>query len=127
MAQDAARDGSRVYGVGGIFFRTRDPEALYAWYERHFDLSRKNGSILFPPDAGPGLTVLAFFPQDTEYFGTTGQQAMLNLRVGDLDATLEKLAAAGVAIDPHREDYDYGRFAWITDPEGNRIELWQPS
>ncbi|MGI8771441.1 MAG: VOC family protein [Acidobacteriaceae bacterium] len=127
MAEDAARGGSRVYGVGGVFLRARDPESLYAWYEQHFGLARKDGCFIFPPDAGPGTTVVAFFPHDTEYFGPGGQQAMLNLRVADLDRTLEKPAAAGVVVDPHREDYDYGRFAWINDPEGNRVELWEPS
>ncbi len=72
------------------------------------------------------MTVLAFFPMDTKYFGPTEQRAMLNLRVDDLDAVLAKLKAAAVEIDPKREDYDYGRFAWFNDPEGNRVELWQP-
>ena len=129
MGEDTSRDGaagSLTYGVGGIFLRTRDPEALYAWYERHFGLVRENGCFVFPPDAGPGSVVLAFFSHDTEYFGESGQPAMLNLRVADLDATLRQLSAAGVQVDPHRQDYDYGRFAWINDPEGNRVELWQP-
>jgi predicted enzyme related to lactoylglutathione lyase len=68
----------------------------------------------------------AFVPMDTKYFGPTEQQAMLNLRVDDLDAVLEKLRAAAVDIDPKREDYDYGPFAWFNGPEGNRVELWQP-
>ncbi len=126
MTENSAGEGSRVYGVGGIFIRARDPESLYAWYEQHFGLTRKNGCFTFPPDAGPGATVLAFFPHETEYFGPGGQQAMLNLRVVDLDRTLESLSAAGVTVDPHHEDYDFGRFAWILDPEGNRVELWQP-
>jgi predicted enzyme related to lactoylglutathione lyase len=72
------------------------------------------------------MTVFAFFPQDTKYFGPGKQDAMVNLRVDDLDVVLEKLNAAGVEIDPNRENYDYGRFAWFQDPEGNRVELWQP-
>jgi predicted enzyme related to lactoylglutathione lyase len=63
---------------------------------------------------------------DTKYFGPTEQKAMFNLRVDDLDAVLEKLRAAAVDIDLKREDHDYGRFAWFNDPEGNRVELWQP-
>lgn len=72
------------------------------------------------------MTVLAFFPPDTQYFGPSEQRSMLNLRVDDLDAVLDKLRAGGVEIDPRREDYDYGRFAWFKDPEGNRVELWEP-
>lgn len=116
----------KVYGVGGIFLRAQDPKHLYSWYEQHFGLVRENGCFTFPPDAGPGMIVFAFFPHDTKYFGESGQQAMINLRVANIDAMLAQLAAAGVPIDPNREDYDYGSFAWITDPEGNRVELWQP-
>jgi predicted enzyme related to lactoylglutathione lyase len=116
----------RAYGIGGIFLRSRDPELLYAWDEQHFGLVRRNGCFMFQPDAGPGLVVFAFFPHDTKYFGEGSQQAMINLRVANLDELVEQLSAAGVHVDPHREDYDYGRFAWITDPEGNRVELWEP-
>jgi hypothetical protein len=85
------------------------------------------------PDEAPestGSTIWSLFPEDTKYFGSGNekgpQQAMVNYRVDNLDELLTQLAAANVPIDPHREDADYGRFAWITDPEGNRIELWQP-
>jgi predicted enzyme related to lactoylglutathione lyase len=73
------------------------------------------------------IRAFAFFPQDTKYFGPAEQRAMINLRVDDLDAVLEKLRAATVDIDPKREDHGYGRFAWFNDPEGNRVKLWQPS
>ncbi len=114
-----------VYGLGGVFLRARDPEALYRWYEKHFGIERKKGALVFAAENTPGDTLLAFFPQNTEYFGPSGQPAMLNLRVRDLDATLERLGAAGVEIDPKRDDYPFGRFAWITDGEGNRVELWE--
>jgi catechol 2,3-dioxygenase-like lactoylglutathione lyase family enzyme len=74
----------------------------------------------------PGMTVWALFPKDSKYFGSTAANFMLNYRVDDLDALLEALAQEGVEIDPKRDDSDYGRFAWITDPGGNRIELWEP-
>jgi predicted enzyme related to lactoylglutathione lyase len=72
------------------------------------------------------MTVWAIFPRDTRYFGTGNAGFMINYRVDNLDEMLEELTQAGVTIDPHREDYDYGRFAWIVDPDGNRIELWEP-
>jgi predicted enzyme related to lactoylglutathione lyase len=72
------------------------------------------------------MTVFAHFPLDTSYFGEGTQQAMVNFRVDDLDALLGQLAAAGVRLDPKRDDTPYGKFAWIWDPEGNRVELWQP-
>ncbi len=117
----------QTIGLGGVFLRARDPEALYRWYEQHFALERKHGALELSQGDGSGHTLLSFFPQNTEYFGPGGQPAMLNLRVPDLDATLERLRAAGVEIDPKREDYGFGRFAWITDVEGNRVELWEPN
>ena len=72
------------------------------------------------------MTAWSLLPADTKYFGPGTQQMMVNYRVDDLDALLDQLRAADVEIDPKREDYDYGRFAWIVDPEGNRVELWQP-
>jgi predicted enzyme related to lactoylglutathione lyase len=126
---------ARVTGIGGIFLRARDPKSLAAWYTQHLgiQLTEYGSATLLWTDEIPattGMTTWALFPSDTKYFGPgnkdSPQQAMVNYRVDDLDALLTHLAAAGVPIDPHREDYDYGRFAWITDPEGNRIELWQP-
>jgi predicted enzyme related to lactoylglutathione lyase len=72
------------------------------------------------------MTVFAHFPLDTDYFGEGSQESMINFRVDDLDRLLAQLDEGGVRIDPKREDYSYGRFAWIWDPEGNRVELWQP-
>ncbi|MEA2660785.1 MAG: hypothetical protein QOH08_357 [Chloroflexota bacterium] len=122
-------DGPRVTGVGGVFFRSSDPERLYQWYERHLGLRREGDSavVLRWADDGPtGSTVFAIFPSDTEYFGSSGREFMVNLRVRDLDGLLRRLAAEGVQIDPRREAFPYGRFAWITDPDGNRVELWEP-
>ena len=78
------------------------------------------------PQPDGGMTVWSAFPADTKYFGTGPSPFMFNFRVADLDALLAQLKAEGVQVDPKREDYDYGRFAWIYDPEGNKIELWQP-
>jgi predicted enzyme related to lactoylglutathione lyase len=126
---------ARVTGIGGIFFRARDPKALTAWYAQHLGItvSDYGGATFLWTDEVPattGMTTWSLFPEDTKYFGNGNekrpQQAMINYRVDDLDALLAQLTAAGVTIDPKREDADYGRFAWIVDPEGNRIELWQP-
>ena len=122
---------ARVTGIGGIFLRAKDPKALTAWYAQHLgiQLSEYGGATFLWTDEIPpttGMTTWSLFPQDTTYFGPGPQSAMVNYRVDDLDALLLQLASAGVTIDPHRDDADYGRFAWIIDPEGNRIELWQP-
>ena len=116
----------RVTGIGGVFLRAADPEKLYAWYEEHLGMKRTEGGFVFFSEGPREMGVLAFFPLDTSYFGPTEQRVMLNLRVEDMDAVLEKLRAAGVDIDPKREDHEYGRFAWFNDLEGNRVELWQP-
>ncbi|HTD95514.1 MAG TPA: VOC family protein [Edaphobacter sp.] len=122
---------ARVTGIGGIFLRARDPKALTAWYAQHLGLSISDyggATFLWTDELPPatGMTTWSLFPDDTPYFGPGAQQAMVNYRVDDLDALLLQLAAAGVTIDPNRDDSEYGRFAWIVDPEGNRIELWQP-
>jgi len=121
-------DMARITGLGGAFLKAKDPKALYAWYEQHFGIRREaHGSFVFPKGDVTGDTALAFFPEATGHFGSSGQRAMLNFRVDDLDAILEALAAAGVAVDPNRDSYDFGKFGWFTDPEGNRVELWEPA
>jgi predicted enzyme related to lactoylglutathione lyase len=114
-----------VTGVGGAFLRAADPEALYAWYEKHLNLKRRNGCLLFEASAQRAYSVVAFFPRASDYFPPT-QAAMLNFQVDDLDALLDRLIAEGVDVDPKRDRYDFGSFGWFTDPEGNRVELWQP-
>jgi predicted enzyme related to lactoylglutathione lyase len=122
---------ARVTGIGGIFLKARDPKALSAWYAEHLgiQLSEYGGATMMWSDeipAGTGQTVWSIFADDSPYFGPGAQRSMVNYRVDDLDGLLEKLRAANVPIDPKREDCSFGRFAWITDPEGNRLELWQP-
>lgn len=119
---------AKAVGFGGVFVKARDPEALAAWYEAHLGVPKGGGGVLaFEGPESMGMTVFGHFPMDTSYFGDSLQQLMINLRVDDLDGLLAQLTAAGVRIDPKREDYDYGRFAWIWDPEGNRVELWEPA
>ena len=111
----------RVLGIGGVFLRARDPNALAAWYAEHLGVGPATDGV-WPQEAGP--TVFQPFAEDDAYFATD-RRWMLNFRVRDLDAMLAQLATAGIAHS-HREDFDYGRFARVHDPEGNPIELWEP-
>jgi len=113
-----------ITGFGGAFVRANDPEALYSWYERHLGLVRSEGTFAFPAPVQPAQVVFAFFGQDDQYF-PAAQKAMINLQVDDLDGVLDRLIDQGVTVDPKRQSYDFGRFGWITDREGNRVELWQ--
>lgn len=115
-----------IVGIGGVFPRVRDPQALYAWYEQHFGLKREHGCFVFPAAQARASTLLAFFDRESSYFPVS-QPVLLNLQVEDLDAVLARLEAEGTAVDPRRETYPQGRFGWFTDPEGNRVELWQPA
>lgn len=121
---------AKVTGVGGVFIRSKDPKALAAWYAEHLGivLDDYGGASLKWDDVrdGTGVTVWSAFPDDTKYFGEGQQAVMINYLVDDLDALLVKLTAAGVWVDPKRQDESYGRFAWIKDLDGNRLELWQP-
>ena len=121
---------AKAVGVGGVFLKARDPKALSQWYETHLGLGGRvsKDALTFEGPASMGVTVFGLFTSDTKYFGDGPQQFMVNFRVDDVDALLDQLAAAGVRVDPKREDYgDYGRFGWFWDPEGNRVELWQPA
>ena len=115
----------RVLGIGGYFLRAKDPATLGAWYRECLGIDTdEHGAWL--PEAG--VTVFATFEPDTDYLGARTQQTMLNFRVRDLDAMLAQLRAKGAAVDPETQDMDgVGRFGWVTDPEGNRLELWQPA
>ena len=115
---------TRVNGIGGLFFRARDPDALVAWYRDKLGITHFT-DVVWQQAAGP--TVFAPFAADTEYFGRAEQQWMINFRVDDLDTLIKELRAGGIAVETREEwDSDIGRFARIHDPEGNPIELWQP-
>ncbi|RKT08122.1 putative enzyme related to lactoylglutathione lyase [Streptomyces sp. 3211.6] len=115
----------RVLGIGGYFIRASDPAALTAWYRDCLGLDLDEHG-LWRPESGP--TVFAAFEAGTEYFGSRAQGTMLNFRVRDLDAMLVQLRAKGADVAGEvQEMQGVGRFAWVTDPEGNRVELWQPA
>jgi predicted enzyme related to lactoylglutathione lyase len=120
---------ARAIGLGGIFFKARDPKALAAWYAQHLGLEINPyfGGVKFAEDAQrPGCTIWTPFADDTKYFAPSDKPFMINFRVDDLDALLEQLRCAGVQVDAKVEKSDFGNFGWIMDPEGNRVELWQP-
>ena len=117
----------KVTGIGGLFFRATNPEALARWYAEHLGVApvpEKYDGEAWHQDAGP--TAFAPFERDTEYFGRPEQAWMLNFRVRDLDAIVNQLRGAGIAVDVHATQYPNGRFARLADPEGNPIELWEP-
>jgi len=127
----ARRRKGRVTGIGGIFFKAKDPKALVRWYRRHLGIHIEGTVAVFAWGAGKdpqrkGHTIWSVFPSGSTYLGEGDARFMINYRVKDLGAFLEALRKAGVRVDPQMEDSPYGRFGWITDPEGNRIELWEP-
>jgi predicted enzyme related to lactoylglutathione lyase len=122
----------KVIGVGGVFFRVKDPGALGQWYQEHLGLTIESWGethgTSFNPSEMPdnSFTVWSAFTRSTEYFGSSGQTFMINLVVDDLDAALANVAVGGCEVIPEREEHDFGRFGWFVDPAGNRVELWQP-
>lgn len=115
-----------VTGIGGFFFRSRDPDGLAAWYLKHLGVGAPPGAFVWDQQAGP--TVFAPFKDDSDYFAAD-RRWMLNLRVEGLDDLLASLARAGIEVQT-RAEWDapeVGRFARIHDPEGNPIELWEPA
>ncbi|MET3803327.1 putative enzyme related to lactoylglutathione lyase [Nakamurella sp. UYEF19] len=115
----------RVVGIGGYFIRAADPAALAAWYRDSLGLDIDENGLW---SQGAGMTVFAAFDRGTDYFGSPTQQTMLNFRVRDLDAMLAQLRTKGADVTVTVHDMDgVGRFGWVTDPEGNRVELWEPA
>lgn len=122
----------RVTGIGGIFFKAKDPQALAAWYREHLGIPVEDwGGATFPwrsaeNPTGAGNTVWSPFKQDTTYFAPSRAPFMINYRVEDLDDFLAQLSREGCEVDTNIEDSEFGKFGWVVDPEGNKIELWQP-
>jgi hypothetical protein len=124
------KDVEQVTGIGGVFFKATNPKAMVAWYRTNLGIQAKGGYTDFiwrdkdhPEEMGH--TAWRIFPTNTTYFGQSSSSLMINYRVSNLDRMLEQLRSSGVKIEKV-DNYDYGRWAWIMDPEGNRIELWEP-
>jgi predicted enzyme related to lactoylglutathione lyase len=120
---------ARVTGIGGIFLRAKDRAALSAWYRDQLGLPvhEWHGAVFRLADAGAQTSsVWSLFPPDTKHFGPGDQTCMVNFAVDDLDGILSRLRAAGSPVDDKVHEDEFGRIGWVTDPEGNRVELWQP-
>jgi predicted enzyme related to lactoylglutathione lyase len=120
-------------GIGGVFLKAKNPSSLAAWYETHLGIAFAGNTyaVLNWRDAMQNhetpSTVFSFFPEDTTYLAPSTSQFMLNFRVNNLEKMLEQLKNAGVEVMPEITNDENGQFAWILDPEGNKIELWQPA
>ena len=120
----------RVTGIGGIFFKSADPKALSAWYREHLglDVSQWGGAVFEwgGPDSKPGQTVWSPFKHDTDYMAPSTAPFMINFRVADLDALLAALRSEGCNVMDKTQSSEQGKFGWVLDPEGNKVELWEP-
>ena len=123
---------ARITGIGGVFFKSRgDNAALAAWYRTHLGLVLEDfgGAILKWPDdkaSDDGLTVWHVAARDSQWFSPSESPFMINYRVDNLDELLAQLRAADIAIVAGPESHENGKFAWIMDPDGNKVELWEP-
>jgi len=118
----------KVTGIGGMFFRAKDPKSLAKWYRDQLGVAlvpSNSEELPWRQEAGP--TAFAPFAETTAYFGDSGKVWMINFRVRDLDAMMAQLRAAGIKVEPDLHSYPNGRFARLHDPEGNPIELWEPA
>ncbi len=121
-SKDPEQARGHITGIGGVFFRAKQREELAGWYHRVLGLPVTDAAT-----AKMGTTVWAAFAEDTGYFGPSRQEYMVNYRVDDLEAAMQRLREAGASVAPTTDEDDYGRFAWAEDPEGNRFELWEPA
>jgi catechol 2,3-dioxygenase-like lactoylglutathione lyase family enzyme len=121
----------RIIGIGGVFFKSANRDQARDWYAKHLGLADKGGGVMLPwrehdDPQKEHVTVWTIFPSSTKYFDPSPAPFMINYIVDDMDALLDRLKQEGVKIDAKRMDESYGRFAWIYDSDGNKIELWQP-
>jgi predicted enzyme related to lactoylglutathione lyase len=122
----------RVTGIGGVFFKSADPKRLAEWYRVHLGMNVEQwGGVAFQwsgPDnpSGVGTTVWNPFKEDTDHFAPSRSSFMINYRVDDLHALLAALRAEGCQVLDKVDDSEYGKFGWVIDPDGNKLELWQP-
>lgn len=121
----------RATGIGGIFFKAKDPGKLLEWYRVHLGIEVESwGGYAFQwkddPRSASGSTIWSPFAEDTKYFEPGKKDFMINFRVADLHQLLAQLREEGVEVDPKAEESEFGKFGWVMDPEGNRIELWEP-
>jgi catechol 2,3-dioxygenase-like lactoylglutathione lyase family enzyme len=118
---------TRVTGIGGIFIKARDPETLREWYRVHLGIAVEAwGGATFRWDQPEGATVWSIFPSTSRYFDPSIAPFMVNYRVANLDRVLADLRAEGCAVDDQIEESEHGKFGWVVDPEGNKVELWEP-
>jgi len=120
---------ARALGVGGVFFRSKDRARLIDWYKKWLGIeAHPDYGFQFKPETMPknGGTVWSAFPHDTKYFGPSGQSFMINLVVDDLDGALAQVREGGAALAGDPTSDEYGKFGWFVDPDGNKVELWQP-
>ena len=121
----------RVTGIGGVFFKSSNPDSLRAWYVKHLGLPLdESGYVVFSgtekePSGATSHTIWNPFDADTDYFAPSKAPFMINFRVADLDGLLKQLKKEGVKVDPKRDDSEFGKFGWVMDPEGNKVELWE--
>jgi predicted enzyme related to lactoylglutathione lyase len=123
------KDFKRVTGIGGIFFKSENPDSTKEWYKNHLGLPINDYGCTFrgkDNDGNDCTTQWSPFAKDTKYFEPSEKEFMINFRVDNLEALLKTLKDEGVTIVGEMETYDYGKFGWILDPEGNKIELWEP-
>jgi predicted enzyme related to lactoylglutathione lyase len=120
----------RVTGIGGIFFKSKDPDRLREWYGKHLGIESESWGATFQwredPRADSGSTAWSVMPETTKYFAPSDKPFMINFRVADLTALVEQLRTEGVEIDAKLEESEFGKFGWVMDPDGNRVELWEP-
>lgn len=116
----------RVTGIGGVFFKARDKDRLLAWYRDHLGIDVQDWGGATFEWRGKGHTVWSVFKHDSDYFGPGAQPFMVNYRVANLARMLDQLRREDVTVDDRVEESEFGKFGWIVDPDGNRIELWEP-